>query len=70
MFEGSRPFLSAIGESRRECPAIRAEWSIKFSDVIETLPDLVLRTRVPAHIHSDNGPGFSVTVAAENASSR
>ena len=49
--------LTVIDEYTRECLAIRAERSIKSVDVIETLAGLMLRSGVPEHIRSDNGPG-------------
>ena len=51
--------LTVIDEYTRECLAIRAERSIKSVDVIETLAGLMLRSGVPEHIRSDNGPEFT-----------
>ena len=56
---GSVRLLTVIDEYTRECLAIRAERSIKSSDVIETLAELMLRRGVPEHIRSDNGPEFT-----------
>ena len=38
---------------------IRAGRHIKSNDVIATLVSLMARSGVPAHIRSDNGPGFT-----------
>ena len=56
---GSVRLLTVIDEYTRECLAIRAERSIKSSDVIETLAELMLRRGVPEHIRSDKGPEFT-----------
>ena len=51
--------LTVIDEYTRECLAIRAGRSIRSSEVIETLADLMTGKGVPEHIHSDNGPEFT-----------
>ena len=51
--------LTAIDEYTRECLAIRAQRSIRSTDVIETLAKLMIARRVPEHIRSDNGPEFT-----------
>ena len=43
----------------RECLAIRADRSIRFPDVLETLAEAMLTRGVPDHIRSDNGPEFT-----------
>ena len=51
--------LTIMDEYTRECLAIRAERSIRSSDVIETLTRLMTARGVPEHIRSDNGPEFT-----------
>ena len=51
--------LTVIDEYTRECLAIRAEPSIRASDVIKTLAGLMIDKGVPEHIRSYNGPGFT-----------
>ena len=51
--------LTIIDENTRECLAIRAGRSIRSSEVIETLAELLASRGVPAHIRSDNGPEFT-----------
>ena len=46
--------LTIMDEYTRECIAIRAERSIRSSDVIETLAGLMPTRGVPEHIRSDN----------------
>ena len=46
--------LTIMDEYTRECLAIRAERSIRSSDVIETLTGLMTTRGVPEHIRSDN----------------
>ena len=46
--------LTVIEEYTRECLAIRAGHSIRSSDVIETLAELMAARGVPEHIRSDN----------------
>ena len=48
-----------MDEYTRERLAIRAERSIKSSDVIETLTELMTARGVPEHIRSDSGPEFT-----------
>ena len=55
--------LTVINEYTRECLAIRAQRSIRSSEVIETLVELMLTKEVPAHIRSDNGPEFTAGAA-------
>ena len=57
--------LSVIDEYTRECLAIRAQRSIRASDVIETLAGLMTDKGVPEHIRSDNGPEFTVRAVRE-----
>ena len=57
--------LTVIDEYTRECLAIRAERSIRSSDVIETLAGLMMDQGVPEHIRSDNGPEFTARAVRE-----
>ena len=55
--------LTVMDEYTRECPAIRADRSIRSADVIETLAELMLTGGVPDHIRLDNGPEFTAKAA-------
>ena len=57
--------LTIIDEYTRECLAIRAGRSIRSSDVIDTLAELMMARGVPEHIHSDNGPEFTAKAVRE-----
>ena len=57
--------LTIIDEYTRECLAIRAGRSIRASDVIETLAQLMTNKGVPEHIRSDNGPEFTARAVRE-----
>ena len=57
--------LTVIDEYTRECLAIRAGRSIRSSDVIETLAELMTARGVPEHIRSDNGPEFTAEAIRE-----
>ena len=57
--------LTVIDEYTRECLAIRAQRSIRATDVIDTLAELMTSRGVPAHIRSDNGPEFTARVVRE-----
>ena len=46
--------LTVFDEYTRECLAIRAGRSIRSSDVIETLAELLTVQEVPGHIRLDN----------------
>ena len=48
-----------IAEYTRECLAIRAQPSIRSSEVIATLAGLMTARGVPEQIRSDNGPEFT-----------
>lgn len=48
-----------IAEYTRECLAIRAQRSIRSSEVIATLAGLLTARGVPEQIGSDNGPEFT-----------
>ena len=50
--------LTVIDEYSRACVAIRAARSIRSTDVIEVLSELMLFRGVPDHMRSDNGPEF------------
>ena len=51
--------LNIIDEYTRECLAIRAQRSIRSSEVIDTLAGLMTARGVPEQIRSDNGPEFT-----------
>ena len=57
--------LTIIDEYTRECLAVRAGLSIRSTDVVKTLSDLVTAREVPAHIRSDDGPEFTARVVRE-----
>ena len=57
--------LTVIDEYTRECLAIQAGRSIRSTDVIDTLANLMTSRGVPAHIRSDNGPEFTARVVRE-----
>ena len=57
--------MTIMDEHTRECLAIRAERSIRSSDVIETLTRLMTTRGVPGHIRSDNGPEFTARAIRE-----
>ena len=59
---------AAVDHHRRvhpECLAIRARRSIRSTDVIDTLAELMMARGVPAHIRSDNGSEFTARVVRE-----
>ena len=51
--------LTIIDGYTWECLAVRVQRSIRSSDVIETLAQLLTARGVPEHIPSDNGPQFT-----------
>ena len=51
--------LTVMDGYTRECLAIRADRSIRFPDVLETLAEAMLTRGVPDHIRLDNGPEFT-----------
>ncbi len=57
--------LTIIDEYARECLAIRARRSIRSTEVIDTLAELMMARGVPVHIRSDNGPEFTARVVRE-----
>lgn len=57
--------LTIIDEYTRKCLAILAQRSIRSSDVIETLTELMTSRGVPEHIRSDNGPEFTARAVWE-----
>ncbi len=57
--------LAVIDEYTKECLAIRPRRSIRSSDVIETLADLVIARGVPEQIRADNGPEFTARAVRE-----
>ena len=52
---------TAMDEYTWECLAIRAEQSIRSSDVIENYAELMTARGVPGRIHSDYGPEFTAS---------
>ena len=59
--------LTVIDDYTRECLAIRAQRSVRSTDVIDTLAKLMMARVGPAHIRSDNGPEFTARVVREVA---
>ena len=47
--------LTIVDEFSRECLAIKVETSIKASDVVVTLNDIIEQRGAPTFIRSDNG---------------
>ena len=66
--------LTVINEYTRECLAIRAQRSIRSSEVIETLVELMLTKEVPAHnpvghrtgVHVRGGSGMAWGSGCQN----
>ncbi len=54
-----------IDEFTRECLAIDVARRLTSDDVQERLPDLFVRSGVPGHIRSDNGPEFTAKVVPD-----
>ena len=54
--------LPIIDEYTRKCLTIRAQCSIRSTDVIEIVTALMAARGVPEHIRSDNGPEFAARV--------
>jgi hypothetical protein len=50
--------LNIVDEFSREALAIQVARRLNSTDVIDVLSDLFILRGVPAHIRSDNGPGF------------
>src|SRR5262249_23356337 len=50
--------LNVLDEFTHEGLAIRVARKLKAIDVIDVLSDLFILPGIPAHIRSDNGPGF------------
>lgn len=50
--------LTVIDEFTRKCLAITVGFNLKANEVLETLSELFLTERLPAHIRSDNGSEF------------
>ena len=57
--------LTVIDEFSRECLAIVVGRKIDSSEVLYTLADLFIRSGIPAHIRSDNGPEFCAKAVRE-----
>ena len=55
-------FLTIIDEYTRECLAIDVGRKLKSEDVLCRLAEIFIRRGVPAHMRSDNGPGFTAKV--------
>ena len=51
-------WLAVIDEFTRECLALEVARSIKATDVIDVLAELLRVRGVPGHIRADNGPEF------------
>ena len=51
--------LTVIDEYARKCLASRAACSIRSTDVIVLLAELIVTRGVPDHIRSDNRPEFT-----------
>ena len=58
--ENGRPlkWLSIVDEPTRECLALEVERSIKATDVIDIVSQLMLVRGTPGYLRSDNGPEF------------
>jgi len=58
--EQGRPlkWLSLVDEYTRECLLLEVERSIKATDVVQWISEVMLIRGVPRHIRSDNGPEF------------
>ena len=54
--------LTVVEEYSRECLAIVVARRLRSTEVLETLAELFVTHGVPAHIRSDNGPGFTATL--------
>lgn len=54
-------WFSLIDEHTRECLALEVGRSMKASDVLDILSQVMLIRGVPKHIRSDNGPEFVAT---------
>ena len=55
---GTIRLLTLLDEYTRECLAIRVERRMGSSEVIGTLPDVMLWRAIPEHSCSDNGSEF------------
>jgi len=58
--EHGRPlkWLSLVDEYTRECLLLEVDRSIKATDVVQWISEVMLIRGVPGHIRSDNGPEF------------
>jgi transposase InsO family protein len=57
--------LTVVDEYSRECLAIRVNYQMKASDVIDVLSDLFLTYGIPDHIRSDNGSEFTAQIVKD-----
>jgi transposase InsO family protein len=57
--------LCVIDEFTREALAIRVKRRLNSTDVLETLPDLMILRGPPAYVRSDNGPEFIAATLRE-----
>ncbi len=57
--------LTVIDEYTRKCLAIRAGFSLKADDVLDTLSTLFITEGVPNYIRSDNGSEFTAKITRE-----
>lgn len=51
-------WLSLVDEFTRECLLLEVDRSIKATDVVQLISEVMLIRGVPQHIRSDNGPEF------------
>ena len=51
-------WLSLVDEYTRECLLLEVDRSIKATDVVQWISEVMLIRGVPGHIRSDNGPEF------------
>ncbi|HBR69708.1 MAG TPA: hypothetical protein DEA55_10075 [Rhodospirillaceae bacterium] len=57
--------LTVVDEYSRECLAIRVNYRMRASDVIDVLSDLFLTYGIPDHIRSDNGSEFTAQIVKD-----
>lgn len=56
--------LNVLDDFTRDCPSIKINRKLTYSDVIDVLSDLFILRGVPEHIRSDNGPEFVAKAAS------
>ena len=57
--------LTLFDKYTRECLTIRVARRISSFGVLETFADVMLRSGIPAHIRSDNGPEMTARVVRD-----